>query len=146
MPCPQSRGGCRECRRLDSRPGGWTSCRRRRNAWADEGAVALEPAALGTERVGEGHGLASDEDFEALGEVAEDVLRGGHERQVFKEVLGIEEGAELLPAVEGRDFPEGFSDEMVRNERFVEGLVVAAQVLGERVRHDFIQVDTDALH
>src|ERR1039457_3217409 len=49
----------------------------------DEGKVALEPAVLGAEGVGDGHGLGGYEDFGAGGEVFEHVLSAGHEGQVF---------------------------------------------------------------
>ena len=80
------------------------------------------------------------------GEILEDLLSAGHEGQVFKKVLGVEEGAELRLAVGGRDFPEALADQVFRGYVFVKGLVVAAQVLGEGVCHDLVHIDADALH
>jgi hypothetical protein len=45
-----------------------------------------------------------------------------------------------------RDLPKAFAREILRRDGYVEGLVIAAQVLGERVGHDLIHIDTDALH
>src|ERR1039458_7550751 len=53
----------------------------------DEGEVALQPAVLGAEGVGDGHGLSGDEDFKAQGEFPEHVLRTGHQGQGLKQVL-----------------------------------------------------------
>ena len=73
-------------------------------------------------------------------------MSAGHEGEVFEEVLGMEEGAKLLLAVGGRDLPEALADQITRGHIFVEGLVVAAQMLGEGVRHDLVHIHTDALH
>jgi hypothetical protein len=115
-------------------------------AWRDEREVALEPAVLGAKGVGDGHGLRGDEDFKAGGELLEHLLRAGHEGQVLEEVLGVEEGAKLLLAVEGCDLPEAFAGQVARSDLFVECLVVTAEVLGEGIRHHLIHVDTDARH
>jgi hypothetical protein len=111
----------------------------------DEGEVALQPAVLGAEGVGDGHGLGGDEDLKACGEALEHLLSAGHEGQVLEEVLGVKEGAELLLAINGGDLPEALAGQVAGSDVFVEGLVVAADVLGEGVRHDLVHVDTDAL-
>ena len=71
----------------------------------DEGEMALQPAVLGAERVGDAHGLGGNEDFKAGREVLEHLLRARHKRQVLEKVFGVEKVAELLLAVERRDFP-----------------------------------------
>ena len=45
-----------------------------------------------------------------------------------------------------RDLPQALAGQVFRRDVFVEGLVVAADVLGERVRHDLVHIHTDALH
>ena len=80
----------------------------------DEGEMALQPAVLGTEGVGDNHGLGSDEDLEARGEIFENLLRVGHEREVFKEIFRVKKGAELKLAIGGRDLPEAFADKVLR--------------------------------
>jgi len=112
----------------------------------DEGEVALEPAVFGAERVGDGHGLGGDEDFELLRKLLQDVLCVGHQRKIFKEVFGIEEGAKLLLAVERSNLPQRFAGQVLRAHGFVECLVVAAEMFGKSVGHDLIHVDTDATH
>src|ERR1039458_9366126 len=112
----------------------------------DEGKVALQPAVLGAEGVGDGHGLGGDEDFKTGGEVFEDVLSAGHEGQVLEEILGVKEGAELLLAVEGGDLPQSLAGQVQRGNVLIEGLVVAAQMLRERVCYDLIHVHADAPH
>ena len=105
--------------------------------------MALQPAVFGTEGVGDGHGLGGDIDFEAVGEGAEDLLRAGHEGEIFEEIFGVKEGAELLAALGGGELPKALAGEIGWSDGFVEGLVVAAQVLGEGVGHDFVHVDAD---
>jgi hypothetical protein len=112
----------------------------------DEGEVALQPTILGAERVGDNHGLRGYEDFEAGGEVFQDALRVGHEGEVFKEVFSVKEGAELELAVGGRDLPEPLANEVLGSDFFLEGFVVAAEMLCEGVGHYFVHVDADALH
>jgi hypothetical protein len=112
----------------------------------DEGKVALQPTILGSERVGNGHGLRRDEDFETRREIFENGLRIGHERQVFEEVFGVEEGAKLGLAIERSDLPQAFAHEVFGSDGFIKGLVVAADVFEERVGHDLVHIDTDALH
>ena len=46
------------------------------------------------------------------GEIFEDLLRVGHEGEVFKEVFSVKEGAELLLAVGGRDLPKALADQI----------------------------------
>src|SRR5579864_631839 len=75
----------------------------------DEQEVALQPAILGAERVGYGHGLGGDENVEAFGQVLQDLLRTGHQWEVFEKVLGIEEGAHLLLTVGGRHLPQALA-------------------------------------
>src|ERR1035437_1371464 len=75
----------------------------------DEGEMALQPAVLGAQGVGHGHGLGGDEDFEAAAEVFEHLLGVGYQGKVFKEVFGVEKGAELLLAVERRDLPKSLA-------------------------------------
>jgi hypothetical protein len=108
--------------------------------------VALEPAVLGAKRVGNGHSLGGDEDVKACGELFEHVLRAGHEGQVFEKVFCVKEGAQLLLAIEGSDLPQSLARQVAGGDVFVEGLVVAAEVLGESVRHNLVHVHTDALH
>ena len=110
----------------------------------DEGKVALQPAVLGAERVGDGHGLGGDEDVEAGGKVLQNLLRIGHQGQIFEEVLGIEEGSDLLLAILRRNLPKAFAGKVVGGQRLVKFFVVAAQVLVERVRHHFVHVHTNA--
>ena len=66
--------------------------------------------------------------------------------QIFEEIFGVEKGAELRLAVVRRDLPQAFAGQVLRRDVLVEGLVVAAEVLGERVGHDLVHIDTDALH
>jgi len=112
----------------------------------DEGKVALEPAVFGAQGVGDGHGLRGDENFETRRKFFEDWLRVRHEGQILEEVFGVEESAELGLAIERGNFPEAFAREVFERDGVVEGLVVAAQVLGEGVGHDFVHVDADTLH
>ena len=112
----------------------------------DEGKVPLQPSVLGAKRVWNGHGLGGDEDFKPGRQVFEYPLRVGHQGQVFKKVLGVKKGAELLLAVERGNFPQSLSSQVFGSHCLVKGLVVAAQVFGERIRHHLIHVYTDALH
>ena len=112
----------------------------------DEGEVALEPSILGTERVGHDHGLGGDEDFKTGGEILKGFLRAGDEGKILEEIFGIEEGAKLLLAIVRSELPDSLAGKVLDSDGFVEGLVVTAEVLGERVCHDFIHIDADALH
>ena len=54
-------------------------------------------------------------------ELREHVLGAGHERKVFKEVLGVKEGAELLAALGGGYLPKALAGEVGGGNGFVEG-------------------------
>jgi len=112
----------------------------------NERKMALQPAVFWAERVGDGHGLGGDEDFEAGAEVSEDLLRVGHDGQVFKKIFGIEKGAQLDLALLRCDLPKAFAGKIVRGNFFFERLVVTAKVLGQRIGHYLIHVYADALH
>src|SRR5690348_10313002 len=75
----------------------------------NEGKVALQPAVLGSQRVGDNHGLRGDKDFKARREILQHLLRAGNQRQVFKKIFGIEKGAKLLLAVGRSEFPNSLA-------------------------------------
>lgn len=112
----------------------------------NEREMPLQPTILWAKGVGHNHGLGGNEDFKAAGEVVEHFLRAGDEGKILEEIFGIEKGAELFLAVKRRVLPDAFAGKIVNCNGFVEGLVVAAEVLGEGVCHDFVHVDADALH
>jgi len=63
-----------------------------------------------------------------------------------KKIFSIEEGAQFEAAFLWSELPQAFAGQILGCDFFCEGLVVAAQVLGQGVCHDLIHIDADAAH
>ena len=107
------------------------------------GEVALEPAEFGIEGAGDFHGGGGDEDFVAALELGEDAGGVGHDVEVLKEVRGAEVVVEDLVVGLGDDLPEALAAEVFLGEIALEFLVVAGEMLGDGVGHDFVHVNAD---
>jgi len=107
--------------------------------------VPLQPPVLGAQGIWHRHGLRGNKNLKARSELLQYVLRTRHQRKILKEVLSIEKRAQLPLPIERRNLPQALAGQIVHRHRIVECLVVAAQVLGERIRHHLVHVHTDAL-
>ncbi len=74
------------------------------------------------------------------------MLSARYQREIFEKIFSIEKRAKLLLAIEGSYFPEVFAGKIPDGDGFVEHLVVAAEMFGERVCYHLIHIDTNALH
>ena len=98
------------------------------------------------EGAGDLHGCGRDEDFVVHLEAAQDALGFGHDSEDIEEVFGAEGGFEDIVAVRGDNLPEPFAVEVFGGDLFVEVLVVALQMLAERIGHHLIHIYTDSFH
>jgi hypothetical protein len=111
----------------------------------DEGEVTGKPVVLGVEGGGDLHCGGGDEDLIALLQGGEDSGRVGHDVEIGEEVFGAEVVVEDSMVSLGDDLPEALAVEVGLGEGGVVVAVVAEEMFGDGVGHDFVHVDADAL-